>query len=97
MILAMNSDARPLFSSRYGINSRDPEAEVWQQRHLASAAERTRFSCICPGGAMEKGRNPCQLRCTQEDLLCDECRAWCYAVDEEHRRYPFVQVHGGGR
>lgn len=94
----MNSDARPLFSARYGINERDPAAEPWQQqRHLAGPVQRSQFSCVCPGGGMEKGRNPCRLRCTQEDMLCDECRAWCYAVGYEHRRHPFVQIYGVGR
>jgi hypothetical protein len=86
---------RPLFTTRYGINDRNPDAELWQRRHLAAAEdERTALHCICPGGATDKARNPCRQRCTQEDMLCDECRRWCYAVDLADSRHPFVELYG---
>lgn len=91
----------PLFSSRYGINDHHPDGQLWRQRHLADpAAVRTSISCVCPGGALDKARNPCRQVCTQEDFLCDECRTWCWAVGSDATREPvmvclsFVQLYG---
>lgn len=90
-----------LLTSRYGISkSQRPDLEHFAARHQVNhqmegdgceAAER--FRCRCSGNLSNRGVVPrCCGRMTGEDFRCDECREWCYAVDEDHNKYPFMLV-----
>jgi hypothetical protein len=83
-----------LFSARYGVA--DParwwDKQPWASRHHRECEpQEVAHRCACPGGATS-GNKQCRLAVTQEDMLCDECRLWCYAVDSSGSYHPFVSV-----
>lgn len=95
----MGTLAHVLFSSRHGRStSLRPDLEHFAVRHggihmvpfQSDGCEREyRLRCRCSGNtANGEARPTCCARMTGEDLRCDECREWCYAVDETHTKYP---------
>lgn len=87
----LDSDERPLFSSRYGICT-NPQAPPWAQRHLVPAYETLvapeSVRCACPGIGPAPSR--CVLRATQEDGQCNQCRQGCKATDGTGKLYNLI-------
>jgi hypothetical protein len=90
----------PLFTSRYGISQHLREdKEHFAVRHggthlvpfQSDHCEREyKVRCRCSGSTPNgRPRPTCCARATGEDFRCDECREWCYAVDEAHNKHPF--------
>lgn len=77
-------------SNRYGHH--DEADRAWAARHAPlSTHEPTPGPrrCDCPGS---NGYPQCRQTCTQEDLLCDECRQWCYAMDAAGNYHQFATL-----
>lgn len=68
------------------------DKQPWGSRHalLGGLWADERVRCNCPGSPHDGAA--CRLRCTQEDLLCDECRQWCYAMDSAGNLHQFAQA-----
>lgn len=87
---------RPLFSARYGVlsvdtcgNTRGLWTYPWGFRHgMAVDFLGSDPRCDCPG----TNKRPCLQAMTQEDLLCDECRQWCVAVDNAGNYHQLASV-----
>jgi hypothetical protein len=75
-------DEWQLFTRRYG-RSRRVDDTSWSRRHRGFSDDSHR--CVCPGRVPHvidsNPPDPCIQRATQEDILCDECREWCVAID----------------
>jgi hypothetical protein len=86
-----------MFSARHGRLHPSPPDEAWAARHAAPSPP-TQRTCLCPGcqpnmiHSDEHGPWSCAQDMTQEDGLCDECRAWCVAVDHAGRYHCLVDL-----
>lgn len=71
-----------ILTNRYGV-AKWVDSPPWARRHalLGGPAPEPQVRCVCPGTTISEPAVLCQQRCTQEDLLCDECRLWCVAID----------------
>lgn len=82
------------FSSRYGLVE---GIEGWGRMHWTGRhadhgpvqfdtchADRPRTRCACPGSG---GERQCCEKMTGEDLMCDQCREHCKALDPRTGRY----------
>jgi len=84
------------FSVRYGRSKPEDatwaDKRPWGTRHalLGGLWADEKVRCDCPGSP--HGGSPCRQACTQEDLLCDECRQWCYAVDAAGNYHQFATL-----
>lgn len=99
----VSTDEPILFSARYGLRS---HLDTWGRdsyecRHSHKPEDRgwgncerdQRFRCACPGGS--RRFSPCCQRATAEDRLCDGCRRWCVAIDDDSGSYRrFIGLYG---
>lgn len=102
----------PLHSARYGHRSKRFAKAPFERRHVFVDEPPDQHACVCPcvqflmdASVRASGREPtlklygqCTQRATQEDLLCDECRDWCIAIDSDgvvHQlAEPYRKRHG---
>lgn len=91
-------DEQPLFTFRYG-RSFNPDAPPWAKRHaplwhlrydVPKVDPLHRCRCAANTGLQVE---QCGLAATQEDILCDECRQWCIAVDGAGEFHLLADLH----
>jgi hypothetical protein len=76
----------PLYTERYGISTYWEQPPWTHRHHVGGGTEwplvQPRHRCRCGGPKADYEPQQCHQRATQEDILCDECRRWCVAIDD---------------